>query len=168
MPISINFNPGKISDVQLRDPVFVKTQFDTAVRAVAERDQELVLVNARQLAAATELLTVKQALATESLRAAGLEDQIKRFQTDAPKIAIQELVTQFKSDIDKINRDVLANPTLAGMLVDSVEVEVKGGIDVSQGVRFSQLPHGELTGASASTFRFNLKPSAVVRIVDDP
>ena len=181
MPITTKFDPGPITDAQLRDPAFVRGKFGEAVRAVAERDDELkrvttqnevVTARADKLevslkASDAELQSVKVALATEATRAQTLADRVKQLETVTPKISVQGLVTQFKSDVDKINREVLANPSLAGMLVDSVEVEVRGGLDVSQGVQITQLPPGELNGASASTLRFNLRPSVTMRIVDD-
>ena len=53
------------------------------------------------------------------------------------------------------------------MLVDSVEVEVRAGIDVSNGLQISQLPASALGANSASVLRFNLRPSSPLKIVED-
>jgi predicted nuclease with TOPRIM domain len=181
MPIKTTFTIGQLTEIQLRDPAFVRGKFDEALRAQSERDQELARVGAQAeaLTAQTQNLQqalaakdvdvqkLKETLASEASRAQNLADRLKELETATPKIGVHSLVTQFKGDIDKINREVLANRAVAGMLVDNVEVEVRGGIDVSQGLQITQLPPGQLNAVSASTIRFNLKPSAVVRIVDD-
>ena len=86
-----------------------------------------------------------------------------------PKIRIDSLVNQFRGDIEKINREALAqvNTNAQAMIVDNLEVEVKGGIDVSEGVRITQLPDSALSAQSVSTLRFKLKPLTVIRMVDD-
>ena len=46
-------------------------------------------------------------------------------------------------------------------------VEVRGGIDVSNGLQISQLPVSALGANSASVLRFNLRPSSPLKIVED-
>ena len=79
---------------------------------------------------------------------------------------MQDLVSQFKVNVDRINADVLSQKT-SGMLVDSVEVEVRGGIDVQDGLHITQLPASALGVQSVSVLKFNLKPASVLKIVDD-
>ncbi|MBR0657007.1 hypothetical protein [Plastoroseomonas arctica] len=181
MPVTTTFTVDRVTDTQLRDAAFVRGKFDEATRAVADRDRELTTLNTQvatlatrntQLEASTktqtaELQQVRESLASALSRNQALSDRITALETTTPKIAVESLVTRFKADVDKINREVRANPGLAGMLVDSVEVEIKGGLDVSDGVAITQLPAGALTAGNASTLRFNLRPGPVLRIVDE-
>ena len=82
-----------------------------------------------------------------------------------PRITVENLVAQFRTDVEKINHD--ARLTVRGMVVDNLEVEIKGGIDVTKGVCLTQLPANVLDAQSASTLRFSLKPAATLRMVDD-
>ena len=76
-------------------------------------------------------------------------EKLKLLQTSPPKIGVQDLVSQFKVNVDRINADVLSQKT-SGMLVDSVEVEVRGGIDVHDGLHITQLPASALGVQSVS------------------
>lgn len=181
MPVTTIFTVDRVTDAQLRDPAFVRGKFDEATRAVADRDRELTTVTNQAATLATrnaqleanvktqsvELQQMRESLAAALERNQLLTDRVTTLETATPKIGVESLVTRFKADVDRINRDVRANPGLAGMLVDSVEVEIKGGIDVSDGVAITQLPAGALTAASASTLRFNLRPGPTLRIVDE-
>ena len=114
----------------------------------------------------TELQSVRKELATEATRAQELRERLDKIDLNPPKISVQDLVSQFKGNIDRINAEVVSRKT-EGMLVDSVEVEVRGGIDVSNGLHISQLPPSALVASSASVLRFNLRPSSPLKIVED-
>ncbi len=49
------------------------------------------------------------------------------------------------------------------MRIDSVEVEVRGGIDVSDGLKISQLPVSALGAQSVSVLKFNLRPASTLK-----
>ena len=114
----------------------------------------------------TELQSVRKELATEITRAQELRERLDKIDFNPPKISVQDLVSQFKGNIDRINAEVISRKT-EGMLVDSVQVEVRGGLDVSGGLLISQLPPSALDASSASVLRFNLRPSSPLKIVDD-
>jgi FtsZ-binding cell division protein ZapB len=174
------FDLGKPTDENLRNLDFVRGKFNEAVQAVNLRDteiQRLNLVNgdlqrravdAQQAleARTSELDALRKELATQAGRVQELGDKLAALQKEPPKIGVQDLVGQFKGNIDRINADVISQKT-PGMLIDSVEVEVRGGIDVKDGLHITQLPASALGVASVSVLKFNLKPSSVLRIVDD-
>lgn len=187
---STRIDISKLTDEELRNPDFVKTKFAELNGAVDARDAEISrhtgtiaalqadIVAVRTDAALKDsLLTQKnQDISLRETRIAELltanQDLRRQFEDAAklqPKIRIDSLVNQFRSDIEKINREALAqvNTNAQAMIVDNLEVELKGGIDVSEGVRISQLPDSALNAQSVSTLRFKLKPLTVIRMVDD-
>lgn len=187
---STRIDISKLTDEELRNPDFVKTKFAELNGAVDARDAEISrhtgtiaalqadIVAVRTDAALKDsLLTQKnQDISLRETRIAELltanQDLRRQFDDAAklqPKIRIDSLVNQFRSDIEKINREALAqvNTNAQAMIVDNLEVELKGGIDVSEGVRISQLPDSALNAQSVSTLRFKLKPLTVIRMVDD-
>jgi hypothetical protein len=95
-----------------------------------------------------------------------LSEQLKALELSPAKIGVQDLVSQFKGNIDRINAEVV-NQKAPGMLVDSVEVEVRGGIDVQDGLHITQLPASALGAQSVSLLKFNLRPASALKIVDD-
>lgn len=174
------FDPGKLTDESLRNVDLVRSKFNEAVLAVNLREteiQRLATVNAglqRNLGEAQEALTARgvelETLRKEVARQAGLVQDLNTklgaLQAEPPKIGVQDLVGRFKGDIDRINAEVVAQKS-AGMLIDGVEVEVRGGIDVRDGLHITQLPASALGVASVSVLKFNLKPASPLRIVDD-
>lgn len=167
-------------ETSFRNPELVKSKLAEAVAAVNVRDKEierLALSNqeletkfteaSRTVAVHnTELQSLRKELATEIGRSQELRERLDKVDLHLPKISVQDLVSQFKGNIDRINAEVISRKT-EGMLVDNVEVEVRGGIDVSSGLFISQLPASALGANSASVLRFNLRPSSPLKIVDD-
>ncbi|GEM_PF-5926264 len=174
------FDVGMVDDAKLKDTPFVRGKFTEAVQAVGARDteiQRLANVNSalqRQFDEAnrlthardTELAGLRKELAVQAARVQELSDKIAQAAIAVPKIGVQDLVGQFKGNIDRINADVISRKS-TGMLVDSVEVEVRGGIDVTDGLQITQLPASALGVASVSVLKFNLRPTTALRIVED-
>lgn len=184
MPLIINrltpFIVGDLSDAALKDIKQVRIRFADAERAVNERDveinrlakagttlqQQVEDLNATLGTRLAELGNVRQELAAQASLVQELKAQLDKAQAAGPKIRVQDLVQQFKVNVDAINSQVLDGKT-PGMLIDNVEVEVRGGIDVSEGLRISQLPANLLGATTVSTLKFNLRPSSNLKIVDD-
>lgn len=171
------FTITDLSDVQLRNSEAVKKKLTEALAAVTARDAEIERLNQSQqsltdqLAQTTktaqiEAQDLRKALATEVNRGRELAERLDKLGANQPKISVQDLVLQVKTHIDLVNAEVASNKT-EGMRVDNVEVEVRGGIDLSNGLRISQLPAEALGAASASVLRFHLRPAAALKIVED-
>ena len=171
---------GRLDEASLRNVDLVRSKLKEAVLAVDTRDDEIKRLTdttdalQREVDQANRLaLTQKQEVAglqKELAVQAGLVQELKgrleQAEVKLPKIGVQDLVTQFKTDVDRINADVLSQKT-AGMLVDSVEVEVRGGIDVTNGLHITQLPVAALGAQSVSVLKFNLRPTSALKIVED-
>jgi hypothetical protein len=176
----VPFDPGVLTDVNLKNLDLVRGKFNEAVQAVSVRDTEIQRLNTvnsqlqKQFAEAdrlvttrdTEIQSVRKELAAQIGRVQELSDKLDKLAISVPKIGVQDLVSQFKGNIDRINADVISRKS-TGMLVDSVEVEVRGGIDVSDGLHITQLPASALGVQSVSVLKFNLRPSSALRIVED-
>lgn len=141
---------------------------ELATEASRAQDLEKKFTEASRTVAVgnTEIQALRRDLALEVGRAQDLKERLDQVNINLPKISVQDLVSQFKGNIDRINAEVISRRT-DGMLVDNVEVEVRGGIDVSNGLHISQLPASALGANSASVLRFNLRPSSPLKIVDD-
>lgn len=179
MPTFFPFDP-KLDDDTIKKPDLVKLKLNEAVQAIGVRDTEITRLTLAQAELqqrssealkalqlrSDELEATRKALAEQAGRLQAVTEQLKAVQTAVPKIGVQDLVGQFKSHIDRVNADVLQRKT-GGMLVDSVEVEVRGGIDVRDGLQLTQIDSAALGLAAVSTLKFNLKPASVLKIVDE-
>lgn len=176
----VPFEIGGLTGDNLRNIDLVRGKFNEAVQAVNVRDAEIQRMSnvngdlQKQFAEANRLVTVRsdevtglrQELAVQAGRVQELNDKLAQITIKVPKIGVQDLVSQFKGNIDRINADVISRKT-TGMLVDSVEVEVRGGIDVSDGLHITQLPSSALGEASVSVLKFSLRPTSALKIVEE-
>ena len=94
-----------------------------------------------------------------------LEETLKH----RPSISIDELVGQLRTSLETLNEEARQRPQQGReqILVDQFEVEIKGGIDLKDGFRLTQLQGQEISPQSVSTIRFALRPSPVVTTIDD-
>lgn len=181
------FQPATLDARQLNDPQLLRARLDEAGAAavtrdavIAERDAQLAQ-SVKDLAAAsaqskallgtvaTHEATIKASsaqIAELSNTNLALQAQLDKLTVERPKIAVDDLVRQFSSGIEKLNTEARKIGGSA-IFVDNLEVEIKGGIDVADGLRITQLPESAISAESVSTLRFTLKPSAVIRMVDD-
>jgi uncharacterized protein (DUF3084 family) len=187
MADATRFKLPTYTDTQLSDPKFSRLQInDLAAKiqqrddALGERDKQLVALNGQtakqkvqldatkaELVKRDETITASNRQIAELLSAnADLKKQLERVTVDRPKIAVDDLMRQFSSSVERLNADAR---TVGGtaFLVENLKVEIKAGIDVSNGLRLSQLPESAIGVESVSTLSFALKPNPVIRIVDD-
>lgn len=171
---------GDLSDATLKNLEGVRGRLTEAVRAVSDRDveiqrlagvngalqQQLDNVGTTLQNRTLELGNARQELATQVTLVQELRVELEKIKTATPKIRVQDLVQQFKSNVDLINTQVIQGKT-AGMVVDNVEVEVRGGIDVTSGLQITQLPVSQLGSSTVSTLKFNLRPTVALKIVDE-
>ena len=173
----VPFDVSGLGGDNIRNVDLVRGKINEAVQAVNVRDaeiQRLAKVNAElekdasRVAAErnTEVQGLRKELAVQAGRVQELKDKLAQIETKMPKIGVQDLVSQFKGNIDRINADVISRKS-TGMLVDSVEVEVRGGIDVSDGLHITQLPPSALGVQSVSVLKFSLRPTSALKIVED-
>ena len=180
MATLVPFDPGKVDDDALRRTDLVRAKFNEAVLAVNARDGEIkrlegvtVDLQARVAEAqkavverSDELQATRKELALQAGRVQALSEQLKTLELSPAKIGVQDLVSQFKGNIDRINAAVI-DQKVPGMLVDSVEVEVRGGLDLQDGLHITQLPASALGAQSVSLLKFNLRSASALKIVDD-
>jgi septal ring factor EnvC (AmiA/AmiB activator) len=98
-----------------------------------------------------------------------LQNRLNDAINTAPKIKVDQLVVAFRDQVAQMNKAVLSEPRPdhQPVMVEQMEVELKGGLDVSSGLQFVQLRPEQLSAASVSTVRFTLRPGSTIKIVDD-
>jgi hypothetical protein len=86
-----------------------------------------------------------------------------------PMIEVGELTRQLKGSIETLNNEAKqkSKDGTSQIMIDQFDVEIKGGLDLKDGLRITQLQGPELSPLSVSTIRFALKPVPIVTIVDD-
>lgn len=86
-----------------------------------------------------------------------------------PMIKVQELACQIREAVETVNNEAKRKlkEGEAQVLVDQFEVEIKGGIDVKDGIRLTQLQGQEISPQSVSTIKFALRQVPTVKIVDE-
>lgn len=176
----VPFDVSGINDTTVRNLDFVRGKFNEATQAVSVRDAEIQRLSgansdlSQQLGTATqdvlsrdtELISLRKELAKQAERNESLSTELVNIKTETATIGIQDLVSQVKLGVDRINTEVLSSKTI-GMLVGGVEVEVRGGLDVKDGLKITQLPAAALGEHNVSVLRFNLRPSTPLKIVDE-
>ena len=176
----VPFDVSGVTDVSVRNVDFVRGKINEATQAVSVRDAEIQRLSGanaelnQQLSTAaqnvlvrdTELTGLRKELAKQAERNEALSSELVKIKTTTATIGIQDLVSQVKQGVDRINTEVLTRKA-AGMLVEGVEVEVRGGLDVSDGLKITQLPAAALAEHNVSVLRFNLRPSTPLKIVDE-
>ena len=176
----IPFDVSSVTDTSVRNVDFVRGKLNEATQAVSVRDAEITRLDSsnaelsKQLGAATqavaqrdtELAALRKEVAAQAERNQSLAAALDKLKTATTAIGIQDLVGQVKQGVDRINTEVLANK-MPGMLVEGVELEVRGGIDVANGLKITQVPAAALGEHNVSVLRFALRPSSPLKIVDE-
>ncbi len=128
---------------------------DTSNAAVKDRDDTI----ARQQAQLTDL-TQKNLELTKALEDA---------RQARPALPVEDLARQLRTSLENLNEEVTkkAQEGRPPVMIDNLEVEIKGGVDFTDGVRLTQIPGQELKPESVSTIRFTLKPLTTIKIVDE-
>ena len=127
------------------------TELGDARRSLANRDREI-----EQAQAAISRLT---------LEISELKDRLGKPNVSLPKMKIEDFAKTVRSAVEKLNGEI--NPDLGGMRIDSMEVELKSGVDITDGVKLTQLGPAMLSPESVSTFRFTLHPAVAIKIAEE-
>jgi hypothetical protein len=132
-----------------------KLELEKSTSAIKDRDLKI-----SQLQADIAVLTQKNLDFTKTI---GDTEKAR------PMIKVDDLARQLGDAIQTINEEAKKKliEGKAHVLVDQFEVEIKGGIDVKDGIRLTQLQGQELNSESVSTIRFALKQIPVITIVDE-
>jgi seryl-tRNA synthetase len=133
---------------------------------IDEREARLTRIEADRDATAQQF---KEQIAKLSEVNRDLQGRLDDAINAAPKMKVDQLVVAFRDQVAQMNKAVLSEPRpdQSPVLVEQMEVELKGGLDVSSGLQFVQLRPDQLAPASVSTVRFTLRPGSVIKIIDD-
>ena len=154
----------KVPDAKLRKAI---------ADGVVLREREVTRLEAENAKAATDLTAARADLTAaraevESAKAriADLLGKIEPGNVPRPKIKVDQLVNGLRTQIEGINAEIIKARVGGAMLVDGCEVEIKGGLDVSDGIQLVTLAESALGADTVSTLRFALRPAPVLRVDD--
>ena len=83
-----------------------------------------------------------------------------------PVMKIEDLTSHFKEVITKLNKQQPAEGE-AGVVIEQLEAEIKGGLDLKEGVQLSQILPQELSPQNVSSVKFTLRPTTPIKIAKD-
>jgi seryl-tRNA synthetase len=148
------------------DQAGLRSEITRVNAQVGERDQRILQMQAEQSRTVQQFQNQLAELVSKNKE---LQDKIDNINKAIPRMKINQLVEGFRSQVAEINKAVLTRqvPDQPPVLVEQMEVEVKGGLDVSEGLQFAQLRPDQLGPGSVSSVRFTLRPASIVKLVDD-
>ncbi|MFO0826981.1 MAG: hypothetical protein U0572_02440 [Phycisphaerales bacterium] len=85
-----------------------------------------------------------------------------------PQMAIQDVLSALGTQLSSVNAASPSSeqPFAGQFVVERLEVELKGGINLESGVSVVPPQGADLTPENASTIRFSIRPSVNLRVVD--
>lgn len=116
-----------------------------------------------------KLLAAESQLGELLAKNTALQKQLDALSQSRPRIGVENLLEQFRNNLDGINKAVTEGTEgeKRRVVVDQMEVEVKGGLELKGGIHLTQLLPQEVTPASVSTIRFSLRPTSTIKIVEE-
>ncbi|MEN3367928.1 MAG: hypothetical protein V7609_71 [Verrucomicrobiota bacterium] len=117
----------------------------------------------------TKLNSAESKVGELSAKNIELQKKLDAISQSRPRIGVETLLEQFRNNLDGINKAVTeaGSGEKRGVVVDQMEVEVKGGLELEGGIQLTQLHPQEVTPASVSTIRFSLRPASTIKIVEE-
>lgn len=111
-----------------------------------------------------EFQTKASELANKNLE---LQREIERIRGERPRVHVDKLIEQFRTQLTAINKAATVTAEEGpSVLVNQMEVEIKGGLDLHEGIQVTQLLAQELSPQSVSTIRFSLKPATAIKVIE--
>lgn len=98
-----------------------------------------------------------------------LKKELEEKPKSRPAIKVEELARHLQTAVETLNSEAKQRSVTGRdqYMVDQFEVEIKGGIDVADGIRLVQLQAQELSPQSVSTVRFALRPVPSIKITEE-
>ncbi len=130
-------------------------KLEVAIFAINEKD-----VKVSQLESELKVLIQK------NLELAAALDKAKNVM---PAMKFEELARQLRGELETLNSEPQQKLPVgtSRVMVEQVEVEIKGGIDFKDGINLTQLRPQEITSENISTIRFALRPATSITIVEE-
>jgi DNA repair exonuclease SbcCD ATPase subunit len=152
----------------LPGPTFLLKELEAKLLAAESQLGELSAKStAIQKQLEAKLLAAESHLGELLAKNTALQKQLDAVSQSRPRIGVADLLQQFRNNLDGINKAVTEGREKRGVVVDQMEVEVKGGLELKEGIQLTQLLPQEVTPASVSTIRFSLRPTSTIKIVEE-
>lgn len=144
------------------DPILdqLKKRVAALQETVRQREVEIVARRNEAAQANAQVKTLNERVAELVRTSQTLQDQLDKATQRRPKVKVQDLFSQFRQHLVDVNQQ----PPAKGqprVVVEGLEVEVKGGLDVSAGIA---IVPAAVTPETVSTVRFTLRPAPSVRV----
>ena len=159
-------------EVQARDDLLAATRAEAAAALLNEKAARKTAEDAE-----TQIRTLRESHVTMGRQVADLTDllaaargQIKATNDAAPpRLSFNAIVDNFRQSVADLNVKAVAaaNGDEIPVFVDDLQVELRAGLDVADGLHIVPLAGAQLTPESVSTVRFTLRPSPRIQIVED-
>lgn len=112
---------------------------------------------------ADENVKLKAELATLMEENQRLTVKLDEHITKRPTMNVADISNSFKRVLVNINEQQAKDH----VMIENMEVEVKGGISLDGGVVMQQMLPGELTPQNVSTIRFTLRPVSTIKVDEE-
>ncbi len=112
-----------------------------------------------------ENTNLKKELRTAVQKNIRLEKELERLRRARPMLKVDNLAGHIRSSMEKLNEE--ARKGKVRTVIDSLEVEIKGGVSLENGVQITQLLPDETGPESVSTIRLVMRPAPNIKIVDE-
>ena len=159
-------------EVQTRDDLLAATRAEAAAALLNEKAAKKIADDAE-----SQIRNLSESQVTMGRQVADLTDllaaargQIKATKDAAPpRLAFNAIVDEFRRSVADLNVKAVAasNGDEIPVFVDDLQVELRAGLDVADGLHIVPLAGAQLTPESVSTVRFTLRPSPRIQIVED-
>lgn len=132
-----------------------KRELGAAVAAGKEKDTKISQLQSEVATLVQKNIDLEKAL-----------DDIKKVR---PKMKVEDVARQLSKELETLRSEAQQKSTegTPSVMVDQIEVEIKGGIDLKDGVHLTQLLAQEVSPQTVSTVKFVLRPMPVIKIVDE-
>lgn len=112
-----------------------------------------------------ENLNLKEEISDLRAKNQDLINDIENMYQERPKMKINDLTNHFKEVINKINTSEIKSGE-AGVMIENLEVEIKGGMDMTDDLYLTQIPGQQLSPESISRIKFSLRPTPTIKIAE--
>jgi chromosome segregation ATPase len=166
---------AKADDLRDVEPEILKLQ-DTVKETTAqvaaverERDELRRDLTGRLTAERDKVRFAELRIADQIAELERLKTQFADSSKARPRIKVDDIVKQIREHVATLNVESVKAADAgkqSAVLIEKMEVEVRGRLDYEDGIRVTQAHPNEMTPESVSSIRFTLRPATTLRKVE--
>ncbi len=162
-PVNVNLK-GTVRELQTRMKT-LQNDLNKRMREIETVQNRLNRAQEVVKAKTLENTNLKKELRTVVQKNIRLEKELERLKRVRPMLKVDNLAGHIRSSMEKLNEE--ARKGRVRTVIDSLEVEIKGGVSLKDGVHITQLLPDETAPESVSTIRLVMRPAPNIKIVDE-